>query len=98
MPEFVKLSNKDHYTAQAELDDKMFSHYVLGRCLAMEEVFRAFLETVPPAKRKAMQKRFEQETNVEMLLAEEEGHETLDEAKRYVMRAGFIHAMIMMGF
>jgi hypothetical protein len=98
-PKDIKpLSNIDPVTAQLELDDKMMTHYTLGRCLAMEEVFRHFLKSLPAAKRREMQAHFENETNIEMQLATEDGFETEDEARRYVVHCGFIHAMLMMGF
>lgn len=41
------LSNIDHFTAQAELDARLFPHYLLGRQLALEEVVRELLQAAP---------------------------------------------------
>jgi hypothetical protein len=92
------LSNIDEITAQAELDDKMLTHYVLGRCLAMEKVLRAVIDDLPESRRKKLRERFGWETDVEMRMAVDEGFESPEEAQRYVMRAGLIHALIVIGF
>lgn len=92
------LSNIADYTAQDELDPRAFSDYVLGRCLAIEEAIGAILRAMPPKKRVEVATRLQSSVDIGMSRLQEEFIEGMHDPRRHITKAGYVHALMMMGF
>lgn len=94
----LPLSNIDEVTAQAELNGEMFSHYILGRCLAMEEVLKEVLKTLPAKRRAEIAGLIVGKADDAMRELPDDVLDTSDDVKRHVTKCGFIHTLLMQGF
>ncbi len=92
------LSSTDDYTAQAELNSEMFSHYVLGRCLAIEEVLKEVVATIPKAKKAEITARIIGSSDAAMRELADENTDPETEPKRHVTKCGFVHTLLTLGF
>lgn len=86
-------SNIDHLSAQAELDQFLFPHYLLGRQLALEQVMRELLQAVPPTVRANLIERLRVDIDLAMDRLSEGIADPTDEAST----AGYVATLIQQG-
>lgn len=89
------ISNIDDYTAQQELDPAAFSDFILGRCLAIEEVLKAVIDALPPKKR--AEAMLGLQAKMDIAIARLKDPVPDQGPKRQLTDAGFVHALMMMG-
>lgn len=86
--------NIDHFAAQAELDAQLFPHYLLGRQLALEEVVREMVMTLPDAQRADFAKRLREASDIAM----DRLQEGIDDNKDEAATCGYVCTLIQQGF
>jgi hypothetical protein len=92
------LSSVDDHTAQAELNSEMFSHYVLGRCLAIEEALKEVVAAMPAGKRAEITARIIGSSDDAMRELNDESTDPDTDPKRHVTKCGFVHTLLTLGF
>ena len=90
------MNNIDHRTAQIDLDDKLFPHYLLGRQLAMELALKAMVQALPPKKIAEIAANIQREADIGMSMLQ--NHPAEEDTQDHVARCGLVCALLQMGF
>ena len=95
------LTNIDEHTAQLELDDVLFPHYVLGRNLALEAVVREIWAALPAKKRAEVVGRLAALGDDAIARATKQmdlGFDKVEDAKLHATDCGFAHTLLLQKF
>jgi hypothetical protein len=93
-PKPSPLSNIDDATAQQDLNAEMFPHYILGRCLALEEMVKELWKALPAKKREEIAARIQADADAELSMVTDEFNDGCEDVKRHVTRCGFVHVLV----
>jgi hypothetical protein len=91
------LSNVDDHTSKVELDSEMFSHYVLGRYLAVDEGLEQVLKALPEKKREVITLLLIGDTDAAMDEVRGESLDAETDPKRHVAKCGFVQVLLILG-
>ena len=86
-------SDIGHMAAQAELDAALFPHYLLGRQLALEEVVRELLTSMPDAAREEVVDRLRVHADLGMAKL----NEGISEPKEDAATCGYVCTLLQQG-
>lgn len=86
----------DHYTAHLELPDALLNHYLLGRQLAMEQVLRELVTSLPNAKKQELIDHMRQESADAMDRVQATGRTQIKAI--HASDCGYACGLVQMGF